>query len=157
MVKSYMEELQIPLPPFTYENKIYFDVVDESGNHVTEEKFLESQVTDLLTPETFAVKIIEVTQHVIYPFNEVEFEIALFKLSTYLHAYAHGNVIEEAEGVDQSYFESLCEEVVSYLRRSVIVDKNVFETSLLDRKKHVRQLAIEILFFINTKHPKLET
>jgi hypothetical protein len=66
------------LPPLTYENAIYIDVIDTLGNFVTVQQPVISRPNVLMTANQFAINVNSVTQKIIYDFTEEDLETSLY-------------------------------------------------------------------------------
>lgn len=111
------------LPPTLYENLLYIDVIDTLGNYITIKQPVISKVDTMMTATQFAVRINNVTQTIIYTFDEVAFEQTIFKLKMYYQAYGQDQL--NTENQPQAFFKILSESTIDYLYNTFVVDKRL--------------------------------
>jgi hypothetical protein len=71
---SYLAPISTLLPPLTYENMIYIDIIDTLGNYFTVRQPIVSKVDIPLTANQFAARVNNITQTIVYNFNEINLE-----------------------------------------------------------------------------------
>lgn len=138
------------LPPFTYEDALYIDVIDSLGNYVSMRQPMVSSVTQLMTATQFAVRVNAIIQTINYQFTEVGLEQNMYRLRQFFVAYMQDQI--DYENMPVSFFKILSENTLQYLYNTFFIDKRLSSVLLFDRRVLINQHLIEIIHAITIKH-----
>lgn len=97
-----------------------------------------------MTATQFAVRVNNITQTIVYSFNEIILEQQLYKLKMYYQAYESEQL--NLEGQPPAYFKILSEQTVAYLYNTFVIDKRLTQVQSFERRYLINQHIIETLY-----------
>ncbi|CDW88880.1 UNKNOWN [Stylonychia lemnae] len=145
-----LKPLTIQIPVLTYENALYFDVMDTEGNYQTIRQPLNSKPDILLNSVTMNTRVTNLLNSFSNTFNETEFELNIYRLWITFDAYGRDHFNNQSQPAQ--FFRNISENATLYMYNYLIADQRLDDIRASDRISLIKQNVIEIAWQMTKKN-----